>query len=92
MKERLNLTIDSDLLEAIKAYAASRQTSVSELVEQYFRSVTRPGTRKTVVDMVDGLDRPVELRVGKVEMSGDRNGEGEAKRVYCESEGRAYAV
>ena len=42
MKERLNLTIDGALLEAIKAYAANKEMSVSELVESYFRAVTKP--------------------------------------------------
>lgn len=58
VKERLNLTIDGDLLEAIKAYAASKEISVSELVESYFRRVTRPVQRKNILDMVDGLDVP----------------------------------
>ncbi|HEY8969424.1 MAG TPA: DUF6364 family protein [Puia sp.] len=58
MKERLNLTIDAELVESMKAYAASKQMSVSELVESYFRSVTKPLQRKNIVDMVDGLEEP----------------------------------
>ena len=58
MKERLNLTIDAELVESMKAYAASKQMSVSELVESYFRTVTRPLQRKNIVDMVDGLEDP----------------------------------
>jgi hypothetical protein len=56
MKERLNLTIDAELVESMKAYAASKQMSVSELVESYFRSVTKPLQRKSIVDLVDGLE------------------------------------
>jgi hypothetical protein len=59
MKERLNLTIDGELLDAMKAYAASKQMSVSELVENYFRSVTRPVQRRNILDLVDGLEKPV---------------------------------
>ena len=59
MKERLNLTIDAELVESMKAYAASKQMSVSELVESYFRSVTKPLQRKSIVDLVDGLDGPL---------------------------------
>ena len=55
MKERLNLTIDAELVESMKAYAASKQMSVSELVESYFRTVTKPLQRKNIVDLVDGL-------------------------------------
>jgi len=58
MKERLNLTIDAELVESMKAYAASKSISVSELVESYFRSVTRTLPGKSIVDLVDGLDRP----------------------------------
>jgi hypothetical protein len=59
MKERLNLTIDGELLDAMKSYAASKQMSVSELVENYFRSVTRPVQRRNILDLVDGLEKPV---------------------------------
>ena len=56
MKERLNLTIDAELVESMKAYAASKHMSVSELVESYFRTVTKPLQRKNIVDLVDGLE------------------------------------
>jgi hypothetical protein len=58
MKERLNLTIDGALLEAMKAYAAKQQTSVSELVENYFKKVTKPVQRKTILDLMDELEVP----------------------------------
>ena len=58
MKERLNLTIDGPLLEAMKAYAIKRGISVSELVEDHFRTVTRPVKRKNVLDLVDELKKP----------------------------------
>jgi Family of unknown function (DUF6364) len=68
MKERLNLTVDGVLLEAMKAYAASKEMSVSELVESYFRSVTRPVRGDSILDLLDRLERPgrdVEAAVGK---------------------------
>ena len=58
MKERLNLTIDAGLVESMKAYAASKNLSVSELVESYFRTVTRPLPRTNILDMVDQLEAP----------------------------------
>lgn len=61
MKERLNLTIDREVLEAMKVYAASKQMSVSELVESYFRAVIRPAGRKSLLDLVDALERPGEV-------------------------------
>ena len=65
MKERLNLTIDGALLEAMKAYAASKDMSVSELVESYFRNVTKPVERRNILDMVDELDAPVVHKEGE---------------------------
>jgi hypothetical protein len=58
MKERLNLTIDGDLLNAMKAYASKKETSVSELVESYFRTVTKPVQRKNILDLVQTLKKP----------------------------------
>jgi hypothetical protein len=58
MKERLNLTIDGELLNAVKAYAAKKQVSVSELVEGYFRTLTKPVQRKSILDLVDQLKKP----------------------------------
>jgi Family of unknown function (DUF6364) len=58
MKERLNLTIDGALLEAMKTYAASKEMSVSELVQSYFRSVTKPVQRNNILDLVEGLKKP----------------------------------
>ena len=58
MKERLNLTIDAGLVESMKSYAASKNMSVSELVESYFRTVTRPLPRTNILDMVDQLEKP----------------------------------
>lgn len=55
MKTRLNLTIDQTLLENIKAYAASKRTSVSELVETYFKRISRPAKKKNILHLVDQL-------------------------------------
>ena len=57
MKTRLNLTIDEQLMDGIKAYAASKQTSVSELVENYFKTVGRPAKRKSLLDLLDLLPK-----------------------------------
>lgn len=70
MKERLNLTIDGALLEAIKVYAAARQTSVSELVENYFLAVTREVQRNTIVDLMDNIEAPAVQRTNVVKKVG----------------------
>ena len=58
MKTRLNLTIDDSLLDNIKAYASSEKTSVSELVENYFKTITKPTRRKNIISLVEKLEKP----------------------------------
>lgn len=58
MKTRLNLTIDDALLDNIKVYASNKQTSVSELVENYFKSITKPAKRENILSMIEKLEKP----------------------------------
>ena len=58
MKAKLNLTIEEHLLENVKSYAAKQQRSVSELVESYFKTVTKRSKRKNILHLVDKLDKP----------------------------------
>ena len=66
MKERLNLTIDAALLEAMKSYAVSKEMSVSELVECYFRTVTRPIQQNNILDLIDRLEPRVAGAAGRM--------------------------
>ena len=59
MKARLNLTIEDHLLESVKSYVAKQQQSVSELVENYFKTVTQPSKRKNILHLVEKLEKPV---------------------------------
>ena len=58
MKSRLNLTIDNELLLIIKSLANKRQTSISELVEEYFKVIAKPAKRKNIIDLVESLPTP----------------------------------
>lgn len=58
MKSKVNLTIDDSLLESVKAYASSKKISVSALVENYFRNITRPGKHRSIIEMVEELPEP----------------------------------
>ncbi|MBD1392961.1 DUF6364 family protein [Mucilaginibacter glaciei] len=55
MKSRLNLTIEDSLLTSMKKYAEKKNTSVSNLVEAYFKNLTKPAKRETFMDMVEKL-------------------------------------
>jgi hypothetical protein len=78
MKARLNLTIDDSLLENVKSYAVKQQRSVSDLVEGYFKSVTKPSKRKTILHLVEKLDKPVIA------------GEADLKDLYFKENAKKY--
>jgi hypothetical protein len=59
MKTRLTLTIDEALLKSVKQYAAKKQTSVSELVENYFAMQTK--SKKNIIDLIENLDAPTKV-------------------------------
>lgn len=58
MKARLNITIDNAVLEDAKAYATKQNRSVSDLVETYFKKITKPAKRKSILDLVEKLEKP----------------------------------
>ena len=58
MKVRINLTIEEHLLSKVKRYAARKRTSVSGLVEDYFKKVAQPAKRKTIIDLLELLETP----------------------------------
>ncbi len=58
MKARINLTIEEALVQKVKSYAAEKQTSVSELVEEYFTKITKPKKEKSFLDLVKELPKP----------------------------------
>jgi len=58
MKTRFTITVDEDLIACMKELAAQNGTSVSELVEVYFRKLTRPVKRKSVVGIIKELNTP----------------------------------
>jgi hypothetical protein len=79
MKARLNLTIDQQLLEVIKSYAASKQTSVSELVETYFKTIVKPNQKYNILDLIESLPKPtiapdLDLKKAYYEAKSELNG------------------
>ena len=65
MKSRLNITVDEEILNNVKRYAARKNISLSELIEQYFKTLTSTPRRKTIIQMVEELEKPkIESRAG----------------------------
>ena len=80
MKTRLNITIEDALLPHIKEYAASREVSISQMVEDYFRSLVKPNIRKkNIIEMVDELEAPSHI-----------DNELDLKKSYYEQNSKKY--
>lgn len=58
MKARLNITIEQNLLMNAKRYAEKNDTSLSQLVEHYFKSLSRSAKKKNVVQLIEKLPKP----------------------------------
>jgi hypothetical protein len=58
MKTTLNITIEDAVLAHVREYAASRDISVSQMVEDYFQSLTKSVKRNNIIEMVEGLETP----------------------------------
>jgi len=57
MKARLHLTIDEHILKEVKKVVAKKKISVSEMVEEYFKVITKP-KRKLLTEILDELPKP----------------------------------
>ncbi len=55
MKKKLNITIEENLLEKIKAYAESKDRSVSDLVQEHFETTLPNGM--TLVEYMKSLPK-----------------------------------
>jgi hypothetical protein len=53
----MNLSIEEKLVCQIKEYAEEKNTSVSELVEQYFKRLTRPAKKSNLIELVKSLPK-----------------------------------
>lgn len=78
MKNRLNITVDDALIEQVKRYAAKHQVSLSQLVEQYFKTLIRPSHKKNILELLKELPRP------KVKIEGD------PRQTYYEQRKKKY--
>lgn len=78
MKARLSLTLDEGLIDSMKKLAAQKGISVSEMVGEFFQKLAKPVKRKTVVDLVRELNKPVI------------NPDADLKHLYYESQSKKH--
>jgi len=57
LKNRLNITVDDALLEQAKRYAAKHRTSLSRIIEEYFRNLVRPARKKNILQLLSELPK-----------------------------------
>ncbi|MFN5596832.1 MAG: DUF6364 family protein [Bacteroidota bacterium] len=77
MDTKLTLTLNKDVIEYAKKYAATNQTSLSDLVENYFKALTasepevaykiKNPSKTPIVDSLVGSAKSVELEDLKTE-------------------------
>lgn len=77
MKARINLTIEEKLIAQVKAYADQQNTSVSDLVEAYFKRMVE-SRKKGLVDLIESLPKP------------DLDENLDLKKAYFEDKGAEY--
>ncbi|SDG00123.1 hypothetical protein SAMN04487996_114105 [Dyadobacter soli] len=59
MKTRLNITIEDTVLSYIKSYAAARQISVSQIIEEHLRSIaSSEGRKENILEVMDRMKTP----------------------------------
>ncbi|HCN83996.1 MAG TPA: hypothetical protein DIT07_10315 [Sphingobacteriaceae bacterium] len=80
MKAKLNLTIEQELLSKIKAYASNHDTSVSQIVEDYFEVLSRPKKKESFVEFIDKLPKP--------QIDPNRN----LRKEYYEAKAKKYGL
>ncbi len=57
MKARLHLTIDEHILKEVKKVAVKKKISVSEMVGDYFKIITKQ-KKKLLTEILDELPKP----------------------------------
>lgn len=57
MKARLNITVEETLLQKVKSYAAQHESSVSQLVEDYFEIITQQRVKPSLLDVLKTLPK-----------------------------------
>lgn len=65
MKKKLNITIEENLLKKIKAYAESKDRSVSDLVQEHFETLIKP--RPTLQNGMNLVEYMKSLPKSKIE-------------------------
>ncbi|HEV7332039.1 MAG TPA: DUF6364 family protein [Flavisolibacter sp.] len=58
MKNRLNITIEENLLNKAKRYAEQHQTSLSQLIESYLKTLTKKPSKENIITLVEKLRQP----------------------------------
>ncbi|MGG7666316.1 DUF6364 family protein [Dyadobacter sp. BHUBP1] len=62
MKTRLNVTIEDTVLAYIKNYAAARQISVSQIIEDHLKSIAQSAERKkNILEVLDEMEAPIGI-------------------------------
>lgn len=80
MRTRLNVTIEDTVLAYIKNYAAARQISVSQIIEDHLKSIAQSAERKrNILEVLDEMEAPIGI-----------NTDQDLVKAYHEARGEKY--
>lgn len=74
------MTIEENLLEQTKIYAQKQHISISELVEGYFKNLTKTPKQKNIVDLVE------QLAPSNIDPNAD------LKELYYQNQSKKYGI
>ncbi|MBO9615745.1 MAG: hypothetical protein J7619_23820 [Dyadobacter sp.] len=76
----MNITIEETVPAYIKSYAAARQMSVSQIIEDHLKSIARSAEQKrNILEVIDEMDAPVGI-----------NADQDLVKAYHEARGEKY--
>lgn len=71
MNTKLTLSLEKEIIEKVKIYAKGTGRSVSEMVENYFRSLVEKPKSKNNIDEYEGIHPSVKKLIGRISLPDD---------------------
>ena len=71
MNTKLTLSLEKEVIEQAKIYAKGTGRSLSEMVENYFRSLIEKSNKKNKDDVYDDIDPQLKKLIGIIKLPDD---------------------
>ena len=71
MNTKLTLSLEKEVIEKAKIYAKGTGRSLSEMVENYFRSLVEKSNKKNSTDQYEDIHPSVKKLIGRISLPDD---------------------